>query len=147
MGPTCRASITSIVRGRRWPRTVPDHATRRKAGVGSKVELSDMELRRSAVHDTAFVDKERQCRTAGYTDAGGMASNEGSAAQGRHRHRRGGRGRRTYVLAKLGFAVVASTGRPAEADYLKSLGTARSSNARNLPVHRRRLARNDGPAA
>ena len=33
------------------------------------------------------------------------------------------------LLAKLGFQVIASTGRREEADYLKGLGAARSSTA------------------
>ena len=36
------------------------------------------------------------------------------------------------LLAKLGFAVVASTGRPAEADYLKSLGAREIIERREL---------------
>ena len=36
------------------------------------------------------------------------------------------------LLAKLGFAVVASTGRPAEADYLKSLGVREIIERREL---------------
>ena len=35
------------------------------------------------------------------------------------------------VLAKLGFAVIAATGRPQEADYLRRLGAPRSSGARS----------------
>ena len=44
------------------------------------------------------------------------------------------------ILAKLGFAVVAATGRPQEADYLKALGAA-------AIMDRKELDRGAGPAA
>ena len=57
------------------------------------------------------------------------------------------------LLAKLGFAVIASTGRPAEADYLRSLGASEIMERKELvgaakPLWRRgrrlRIGRRDG---
>lgn len=45
------------------------------------------------------------------------------------------------LLAKLGYAVVASTGRPAEADYLKSLGAAEIIDRNELAAPGKPLAR------
>jgi acrylyl-CoA reductase (NADPH) len=45
------------------------------------------------------------------------------------------------ILAKLGYAVVAMTGRPAEADYLKSLGASRIVDRGDYSAPGRRLAR------
>ena len=46
------------------------------------------------------------------------------------------------LLAKLGFTVIASTGRPQEADYLKGLGASRDHRrATSLPVRRKPLAK------
>ena len=51
------------------------------------------------------------------------------------------------LLAKLGFAVIASTGRPTEADYSKAWGPVKSSSARSSSARSNHLARSDGPAA
>ena len=51
------------------------------------------------------------------------------------------------LLAKLGYQVIASTGRASEADYLKGLGAARSSIAPSCRGRRGRSARNAGRAA
>ena len=51
------------------------------------------------------------------------------------------------LLAKLGFAVIASTGRPAEADYLKSLGAHEIIERKELAGASRPLGRSAGPAA
>ena len=45
------------------------------------------------------------------------------------------------ILAKLGYAVVAMTGRPAEADYLKSLGASRIVDRGDYSAPGRPLAR------
>lgn len=45
------------------------------------------------------------------------------------------------ILAKLGYAVTASTGRPAEADYLKSLGAAEIIDRKELAGPARPLAK------
>ena len=51
------------------------------------------------------------------------------------------------LLAKLGFAVIASTGRPAEADYLKSLGAHEIIERKELAGRPGRSDRSAGPAA
>ena len=52
------------------------------------------------------------------------------------------------ILAKLGFQVTASTGRPEEADYLKGLGAAEIIERKELDAARRgRSPRSAGPAA
>jgi acrylyl-CoA reductase (NADPH) len=45
------------------------------------------------------------------------------------------------ILAKLGYAVTASTGRPAEADYLKGLGAAEVIGRKELSAPARPLAK------
>jgi acrylyl-CoA reductase (NADPH) len=45
------------------------------------------------------------------------------------------------ILAKLGYAVTASTGRPAEADYLKGLGAAEVIDRKELSAPARPLAK------
>ena len=45
------------------------------------------------------------------------------------------------ILAKLGYAVIASTGRPAEADYLKGLGAAEIVDRKDLSGPARPLAK------
>ena len=45
------------------------------------------------------------------------------------------------LLAKLGYAVTASTGRPAEADYLKSLGASEIIDRKDLAGPARPLAK------
>ena len=51
------------------------------------------------------------------------------------------------LLAKLGYQVVASTGRATEADYLRAWVPPRSSTAPSFPARRGRSARNAGRAA
>ena len=51
------------------------------------------------------------------------------------------------LLARLGYRVIASTGRTSEADYLTALGRPRSSSGRNCRARRGRSARSVGPAA
>ncbi len=52
------------------------------------------------------------------------------------------------LLAKLGYAVIASTGRPEEAAYLKGARRQpRSSTGRNSAVRRARSPKSAGPAA
>ena len=51
------------------------------------------------------------------------------------------------ILAKLGYQVTASTGRPEEADYLKGLGAAEIIERKELAGRPRRSPRSAGPAA
>jgi NADPH:quinone reductase-like Zn-dependent oxidoreductase len=51
------------------------------------------------------------------------------------------------LLAKLGYTVVASTGRPSEAAYLKGLGAAEVIERKELTGRRARSPRSAGPAA
>ncbi len=48
------------------------------------------------------------------------------------------------LLARFGYEVVASTGRPSEADYLTCLGAPRSLNVNNLPHPASRYRRSAG---
>ena len=52
----------------------------------------------------------------------------------------------TSVLAKLGYEVIASTGRPAEADFLKRLGATSIIERSELSAPARPLGKERGPA-
>ena len=64
------------------------------------------------------------------------------AGHGGHRRRRLGG---VALLAKLGYKVVAATGKAAEADYLKSLGASAVIDRGELAAPGKPLQRSAGP--